>query len=365
MRGGFTLIEVTLAVVMGAVLLAAAVAMFTTIERADAAATRRADEAFQLERVQRAVVRAMGSLLIATREELERAEAARRALEEGVAPPEDDPAADDDAGQGQAGQEGQPGPPDTGPADDTAELEEQLEALRPRVLLETDPALEGLVMTRRVRIGDSGLGPPQTTLPQRLELALSAPPVTPGAEDLRRRWEIADLGADPLEVGESVDDRGAVRGAFVFRDEGRFNDLGLRVFSLWWRPIAADALEAMAQEEQAIDPAVIDGSVLLMDSLVWARWRFFKERQWRESFSAVGEIDLAAYAELELTTAQNTTHSWIFELAWTLGVDPTSEDEGDPADDQDADAEDREGPDPDGDEDAPRGGGRGGLGGGA
>ena len=43
----------------------------------------------------------------------------------------------------------------------------------------------------------------------------------------------------------------------------------------------------------------------------------------------LGELDLAAYGELELTTSQNHTVSWLFELAWTVGVDPDDEEPGD------------------------------------
>ncbi|MGD1916647.1 MAG: hypothetical protein ACFCBV_10740 [Phycisphaerales bacterium] len=121
---------------------------------------------------------------------------------------------------------------------------------------------------------------------------------------------------------------GAVRGALVFRDERRVNDRGLRGFGRWWHPVAGDEIDAMEIEEARLDPALIDGAVQLMDEIVWGRWRFYKEGEWREEFQVLGELDLAAYGELELTTSQNHTVAWLFELAWTVGVDPDEEEAG-------------------------------------
>ena len=317
-RPGFTLIELTMAMVIGVVVLLAAMGMFQTIERADAIAEVRAEEMHQLYRAQAVASRAMGSLLVMSRQDQQTAQAARRASQQA----RDAVAAGSDLGsrQGEAGAQAT-----------LDELDETVEKFRPRVLLQADPALEGIAMTRRVRIGDAALGPVSSTAPQRLELALSAPCVIPSYADVQRRYRIAERGLAPLDIGSSVDPEGAVRGAFVFRNERRMNDLGLRIFSFWWVPTAGDAEDAAIIEDARIDPALIDGAVQLMDEVVWGRWRFFKEGQWRETFEVLGELDLAAYAELELTTAQNHTVAWLFELAWTVGVDPDApdEDEGD------------------------------------
>lgn len=306
-RHAFTLIELTMAIVIGTVILFAAMGMFHTMERADAIAEVRAEENTQLKRTQHVTNRAMGSLLVMSREDQQAADAAREAREQA-----DGAFADE-----------QPG----ALADALDPTEELPDLARPRVLLGPDPRLQGVEMTRRVRIGNEGLGAPETTVPQRLELALSAPCVIPSFADEQRRYRIAQLGLAPIEIGSSVDAEGAVRGAFVFRDERRVNDLGLRVFSFWWLPVAGDAQDAAMIEAEQFDPALIDGAVMLMDSVVWGRWRFFKEAQWRDEFAVFGELDLAAYGELELTTAQNVTVAWLFELAWTVGTDP--EDEGD------------------------------------
>lgn len=313
-RSAFTLIELTMAMVIGVVVLLAAMGMFQTMERADAIADVRADEMHELQRTQAVVSRAMGSLLVMSRQEQQTAEAARRASDQA----QEAVAAGSDLGA-----------PQEGGTQDTLDAAAALaDSFRPRVRLEPDPALQGMAMTRRVRIGETSLGPPESRSPQRLELALSAPCVIPSYVDVERRYRIAELGLAPIEVGSVVDSEGAVRGAFVFRDERRTNDLGLRLFSFWWVPVSGDADDALAIEAQQLDPAMIDGAVQLSSEVVWGRWRFFKEGEWRENFEVLGELDLAAYGELELTTSQNHTVAWLFELAWTVGTDPDAPDEG-------------------------------------
>ncbi|MEQ9097463.1 MAG: prepilin-type N-terminal cleavage/methylation domain-containing protein [Phycisphaerales bacterium] len=324
-KPGFTLIELSMAIVIGTVILFAAMGMFHTMERADSIAEVRAEESFQLQRTQRVVSRALGSLLVMSRQEQQTAEAARTAQEQAEAAVAD--------GRGLGGGQGEQSEQDT--LDDLAAT---ASSFRPRVLLEQDPRLRSQPMVRRVRIGQQGLGQPESTMPQRLELALSAPCVLPSYADTLRRMRIAQLGLETVEVGSSVDEEGAVRGAFVFRDERRLNELGLRVFSMWWIPIAGDEGDAELIESEGLDPAFVDGAVMLIDSIVWARWRFFKEGEWRDRFEVLGELDLAAYAELEMTTAQNVTVAWLFELAWTIGTDPDAE-EGDAFGDPDAEDE--------------------------
>ncbi|MFI4915415.1 MAG: type II secretion system protein J [Phycisphaerales bacterium JB060] len=316
---GFTLIELSMAIVIGTVILFAAMGMFHTMERADRSAEVRAEENFQLQRTQRVVNRAMGSLLVMSRQEQQTASAARTAQEQAEAA----------VAEGRSLGGGQGGQGDQEALDAAAAT---VASFRARVLLERDPRLQSVPMVRRVRVGQQGLGQPESTMPQRLEVALSAPCVVPSFADTQRRMRIAQLGRAPVDIGSSVDEIGAVRGAFVFRDERRVNDLGLRVFSFWWLPIAGDAEDADMIEGEQLDPAMVDGAVMLMDSVVWGRWRFFKDGQWRDTLEVLGELDLAAYGELELTTAQNVTVAWLFELAWTIGTDPDAEgdDSGDP-----------------------------------
>ncbi len=315
-RPGFTLIELSMAMVIGMIVVFAAISMFQTIQRADIIADVRAEEISQLRRTQAVVSRAMGSLLVMSRDEQTQATQARerRDTAEGQLL----------AGEEIGGSQGGDGEGISG-SDFLDALDEIAESYRARLVLEPDPRFEGITMVRQVRIGETALGQPEATVPQRMEVALSAPCVIPSFEDVRRRYRIAQLGLETIDVGSAIDEVGAVRGAFVFRDERRVNDLGLRLFSFWWHPVAGDSIDAMVFEDAGLDPAMIDGAVQLMDEVVWGRWRFYKEGEWREEFQVLGELDLAAYGELELTTSQNHTVSWLFELAWTVGVDPDEE----------------------------------------
>ncbi|MEO1278269.1 MAG: prepilin-type N-terminal cleavage/methylation domain-containing protein, partial [Planctomycetota bacterium] len=76
-RPGFTLIELSMAMVIGLIVVFAAISMFQTIQRADAIADVRAEEIYQLRRSQAVVSRAMGSLLVMSRDEQARADQAR------------------------------------------------------------------------------------------------------------------------------------------------------------------------------------------------------------------------------------------------------------------------------------------------
>lgn len=116
-----------------------------------------------------------------------------------------------------------------------------------------------------------------------------------------------------------------MRGAFEFRPEGRVTAFGEQVYSLWWRPMAqAETAEELAEAPRPIDVALAEGAVELVEEVIWARWRVFKERQWRETYRAITVPDLPAYAELEITTPEMMTASWIFEVAWTIGEDPSA-----------------------------------------
>ena len=325
-RPAFTLIELSMAMVIGTIVVFAALGMFQAIGRADAIAEVRAQEIHQLHRTQAVASRALGSLLVMSRDDQQRADTARESQERA----EQRLLEGEDLGGSQGSDLG-----GLSPEEYLDGLQRTVDRYRSRVVLEPDPRLTGTEMVRRVRIGETALGAPDETSPQRLELAVSAPPVMPSYDDERRRYRIARLGLAPIDVGSSVDEIGAVRGAFVFRDERRVNELGLRIFSLWWHPVAGNEIDAIAQEAARLDPAMIESAVQLIDEVVWGRWRFFKDGNWQDTIEVFGELDLAAYAELELTTAQNHTVAWIFELAWTVGVDPEEE----AADEEDEEAE--------------------------
>src|SRR5690606_10290496 len=169
----------------------------------------------------------------------------------------------------------------------------------------------------------------EATMPQRLELALSAPPATQSARDYRRTLRLQEQGLLPVEMGPEVASDRSVRGAFEFRPEGRATAFGEQIYSLWWRPMAqAETADELAEAPRPVDIALAEGAVELVEEVIWARWRVFKGREWRETYRAITVPDLPAYAELEITTPEMMTASWIFEVAWTIGEDPSAPEGG-------------------------------------
>jgi hypothetical protein len=288
-RSAFTLLELTVASFLGTAVLIATIGVFASIARADRRTAARFDRSTQLALLQRSVQRAWDSVVMADG-------GATEALDPEAAEPPD------------------PAPP---------------EPLPPlRILLEPDPALSGLTMSRRTPT-ERGWAAGESILPQRLELALSAPPATQGARDYRRTLRLQEQGLLPVETGPEVAADRSVRGAFEFRPEGRTTAFGEAIYSLWWRPMAqAETAEELAEAPRPIDVATAEGAVELVEEVIWARWRVFKRREWRETYRAITVPDLPAYAELEITTPEMMTANWIFEVAWTIGDDPSAPETG-------------------------------------
>ena len=282
-RRGFTLLELAVASFLGTAIIVATMGVFAAIARADRRTAARFDRSTQLALLQRSVQRAWDSVVMAD-------SGVTAGLDPEAAEPEDP---------------GEPLPP-------------------LRILLEPDPALARMTMSRRVALAQ-GWGAGEAISPQRLELAVSATPATQSARDSRRTLRLQEQGLLPVETGPEVAQDRSVRGAFEFRPEGRATAFGEEIYSLWWRPMAqAETAEELEEAGRPFDVAMAEGAVQLVEELIWARWRVFKRREWRESFRAISVPDLPAYAELEITTPEMMTASWIFEVAWTIGEDPSA-----------------------------------------
>lgn len=310
-RGGFTLLELLMASLLGTAVIVAATGVFAVIARADARTAARFDRSTQLALLQRSVQRAWDSVVMADGGATE----AFTPEGEGATDPQADPETGSESDPAAGSQAG-------------ADPEEPLPALR--ILLEPDPALSPMVMSRRVALGQ-GWGEGEIITPQRLELALSAVPATENARDYRRTLRLQQQGLLPVQVdpGAEVGADRSIRGAFEFRPEGRTTAFGEEIYSLWWRPMAqAETAEELAAMGRPVDVATVAGAVELVEEVIWARWRVFKRRQWHEIFRAITVPDLPAYAELEITTPEMMTANWIFEVAWTIGEDPSAQGEG-------------------------------------
>lgn len=310
-RRAFTLLELAIASFLGTMIIIATFGVFGAINRADRRTAARFDRSTQLAVLQRAVQRAWDSVVMADGAE-------------GIT-------------GGRAATEAAAGA-DTGDEDPEAESEEPLQPLR--IHLQADPAFEGELMTRRVRL-EQGWGAGEPTPAQRLELALSGPPATQSADDYRRTMRLQEQGLLPVETGPEIGADNSVRGAFELRREDAVTAFGEQIYSLWWRPLArqdpVDPEEALPETPPAVDVALAEGAVKLVNEVIWARWRVFKGREWRDEFRAITVPDLPAYAELELTTPEMLTVNWIFEVAWTIGDDPAAA--GEPGAQEDGEGE--------------------------
>src|SRR5690606_31782298 len=219
-RGGFTLLELAIASFLGTAVIVATMGVFAAIARADRRTAARFDRSIQLALLQRSVQRAWDSVVMADG-------GVTAGLDPGAAETPD------------------PASPDPEPVE-PADPERPLPPLR--ILLEPDPALARLTMSRRIALGDGGgWGAGEAIAPQRLELALSASPASESARDYRRVLRLQEQGVLQVETGPEVGADRSVRGAFEFRPEDRATAFGEQIYSLWWRPMAqAETAEELA-----------------------------------------------------------------------------------------------------------------------
>ncbi len=328
-RRGFTMLEVALASVIGLVIVGVCAAMLTTLERADRLLEVRAGQSGDLQRIHRVMQRMAGSLLLSG----DAAASRRRTSTTAVAAPESD------------------AEPTTEPG-----------AIKPppRFILMTDPALGGVMMSRRV-----SRGPVAALMPQRLEIVLTDPPVPspsrtleilerarPGitAEDLEQRLETDDpqtQDAGSARAGTSPSGSGmadtfdedlteaplrATRGAMVFvlaegsraqqrlvaiREQGETPGSGelssAPLFDLWWVPLPPRPPEGW---EAGIDRAYGPGpdSYKIASDIRFARWQVFSKRERKTEVMVTTENEIPAFIELEIEMGSGLWSNWMFEV---------------------------------------------------
>lgn len=277
-RRGFTLIEVMLAAMIGALLVSACVAMFGAAQKSDRKLAGRFGQGAELGRLQTTVRKALGSLVMSM---------------------ESPPTRTDDAGtSGTGGSTGGAGA--AAGADGSAAGES---AGAPRFLLEPDAYLN---------VGAGSV--------QRLEVVLmqSPLPVPPGA----------------VELGLVSGQAAAVRGVFELRPDGPnvkpVPGTERTGWTLWWKPlppVTTESAEGDVAEPRAIDPSETPGAVPLATGLVKAEWKAFKQRQWAAGIAATNMVELPAYVTLAVETTAGLKADWMFELSWSNGPEVIEEEE--------------------------------------
>lgn len=298
-RRGFTLLELSLVSVLGAIFVLAALGFFVAVDRGERRLGKRLDQTVEVGRLHLVLRRTFDSIVIS--------EEQTPASVSGSRQPAGVPRAPED-------------PNRTYPA--------------PRFILEEDPALGRMTSRARALAGGSGR---EVRAPQRLEVVLAASPVSEPREgwekfDLARRAREASSGrergssspAGPREEGAEEEESAsvAVRGAIELRPKLDRNGMPVdperTVWELWWTRLAPR--ERLAEIGQARGPAVAVGEpVLLATDLANFNVRVFHGREWHTEHTTTWFQQLPAYFQVEVETTGGIWARWLFEVGWVQG----------------------------------------------
>lgn len=315
----FTLIEVSLAVVLSAMVLAGCLSIFLALRNAESTFDNRFHRTSELDITHTSFSRALLSLQM---QEPETSTVVR------------------------AG------------SDAEAEQAEDGEITRGRMILEYDPS---------VQPDSSGW------VPQRFEVVCATPPVPPGLASNASEWYTAQSRGDSLDFSALDGSQGITRGVFELRRSGERERIMQRLgligandpvlseieleqspdpldppdWTLWWRPILNTEAEQLnagfpPQPDTIGDPesirARLAGAVPLLRHIDRCIWEFYKGDEFIDAHIGAEMSDLPAYAQFEVILTNQQYASWMFEIDWVVGDDPLtvatgSSDSGDDTDD--------------------------------
>ncbi len=304
-RRGFTLIETILAATLGSMVLLVTVGIFMFAASSERSFARRFDHASDMARLQVTLRRAMQTLVM---------------------------------------KENATGVQNAAAAEETAPVD------RPRIWLGPDDVAAGYIEGGRAR-------PQGAASVQRLELVLSTPPLPNALLGPAAGWaspgslDALDFSLADLE-GENT---GGVRGVFELRPDGQRERLMRSVgldrpnwpipgkndevtgWTLWWRPMTIEEIDhleaggAWLSDEVQTDAGQmrLAAAAPLLRGLTECRWLFFDDRTKLEAYQGLEMNDLPAYVELEVRTKSGLYANWMLEMGWTVGADPSAEEEED------------------------------------
>lgn len=278
------MLELTLAAMLGSVVLLAALGVFSALDRGDRVLAVRAEQSTGLELASLAIENAVGTLVM------------------------------DGGGQPKSASKPDPKLAATGSAGATES--EPSAAARARFLLEAD-ATPGLpLMPEAAVMGTAGAAailPGTGSPPQRLELVLARhpTPIETRSSDLLTVAGPGGSGRGARGEGQPM----AVRGAFEVRPEARKTKDGPTTWTLWWRPIERRVDDSGAEVYAGVDELAVP----LARGLVSCRWSVFYEEAWATAHSTGAVLDLPAYVKLQVATSAGLEADWLFEVGWTIG----------------------------------------------
>lgn len=308
-RRGFTLLEVALAAVIGAAILLATVGMFGLMERSETVLDKQFHQSRELGTLQIVLRRSFNAMLMS--------EETGEALEDTNAET-----------QGDIGK---------GEVVETEDPAWDAEGNRPRILLEYDNSPDLQQMSLLVpSIPSDPMG-----MPQRFEVVLPRSPIPAALRLPTYGWQAQgiDLESEQEVYGIS----GAVRGVFELRpdgsreryllDHGMTPADGERVrnetqtgWTLWWRPIFPDEI---LKQQMNLPPSEDDflrsaaEGYPVIRGVKRCRFLAFDNGYRRPVYAARTAPDLPAYLEVEIETYSGLYASWMFEVGWVNGPDPT------------------------------------------
>jgi hypothetical protein len=339
-----TLIELVLAVAIASLVLLTALGVLTSIQRSRDMLARRADETASLHRTRLVLQRAFSTMLVSsitaqTQTQNQAAAVAR-------------------------------------PVDQSGETTQDIEQVAitdpPRIILELDPALQGVLIRQRRPDGSI-----LESAPQRLELVLIDSPVaTPEidpfaiAKAVRRDTRRMDpserermlnqsgssqpptLEGVPVIEGAADDSSEsseeeeesvrAIRGVFELRPQQVVTQATLDraaqtgeplpeaftvsdqpLFELWWVPLAArrtvEEIREMSRLQRRIEAVSAGEPELIASDITFFRVRMFDDRNKHLEWAATYQKDLPAYIEVDVETRSGIRGEWLFEVGWATG----------------------------------------------
>ncbi|MGV6815260.1 MAG: PulJ/GspJ family protein [Phycisphaerales bacterium] len=325
-RSGFTLMETVLAMVLGAMVLLGSAGVFLGLSKMESTFSSRFDRTSELGITQTIMNRAMLSLQM---EDLQPARVTRQ-----------------------------------GSTDPNAAANAQ----------ETDPALEEPTRERIILETDPSTAPDSTGwIPQRLEIVNAIPPVPAGLATQAAEWFVNQDRADSNDFSALDGSQGVVRGVFELRPSGQreriMQNLGLIStgdpmlkpvdaadyqldtalpkpdWTLWWRPILSREARQLTSGIGPLGDTIgtpddirarLAGAVPLLRHIERCQWEMYREDAHVTAYAGSTMSDLPAYTQFEVILTNSQYASWMFEIDWVIGDDPSTA----PADDTQDDTND-------------------------
>lgn len=344
---GFTLLEVVMASVLGLVVAAACIAIFTALNKTDRSLDRRYHETVELERLHNVMQRTFMSLVVSdqpkpqpprtnpdgtpvagsrltdpnrstgnqlgadripipgSRQSRLRSESGSSGDAPSANDPTTDPKAENKPENKAENRAGAPKPPPP-----------------PRMLLTADPAVADAPMNHRLARMQVAAAT------QRFELVLSSIPVASNAT-------VRKVAPDPDEdeLNKAAPDltggSRAVRGRFYLQPNPVTVPGRPTSWTIFWQPLRApDGVAIADSREVELVPA--GQAVPIATDLAYCRWQVFDDRARKVEFQATWQDDLPAYVEMEVETVGGLWASWMFEVDWSRGQESLPLDDEDP-----------------------------------